>query len=87
MCREGHAPKTPHTLQQCWIQLMNSDTLHLHTISEQELQTASGGSLLFGGARVMRTQAARIAEINQGRENLAIGNPPPYPWPPEFDVH
>ena len=87
MCREGHAPKTPHTLQQCWIQLMNSDTLNLHTISEQELQTASGGLLFFGGARVMRTQAARIVEINQGRENLAVGNPPPYPWPPGFEVH
>ena len=66
---------------------MATETVNLQTIAEQELQTASGGLLLFGGASVMRTQAAHIAEINQGRANLAIGNYPPYPWPPGFDVH
>ena len=65
---------------------MSTQTLSLQTIPEQELQNASGG-LYFGGATVMRAQAARIVEINQGRGNLAVGNPPPYPWPPEFEVH
>ena len=84
MCREGHTPKTPqHTLQQLWIHLMSTQTLNLQTISEQELQNASGG-LYFGGATVMRAQAARIVEINQGRGNLAVGaqSPLPYSWPP-----